>query len=80
MSKHVWAPELHYLDGGWYIYFAAGMQEDIWAIRPYVLHCMGQNPMEDKPVALAEYVRNILPSCFNTAGPSATQKPTLSQS
>lgn len=47
MSKHIWAPEIHYLEGGWYIYFAAGMAEDIWAIRPYVLHCTGQNPMED---------------------------------
>ncbi|MBQ9120497.1 MAG: family 43 glycosylhydrolase [Lachnospiraceae bacterium] len=47
MSKHIWAPEIHYLDGGWYIYFAAGMAEDIWAIRPYVLHCTGQNPMTD---------------------------------
>ncbi len=48
MSKHVWAPELHYLDGGWYIYFAAGEEEDIWAIRPYVLHCKGQDPMLDE--------------------------------
>ena len=23
MSCHVWAPELHFLDGAWYIYFAA---------------------------------------------------------
>jgi GH43 family beta-xylosidase len=22
--KHIWAPELHYLDGKWYIYYAAG--------------------------------------------------------
>ena len=22
MSKHIWAPELHYLEGKWYIYFA----------------------------------------------------------
>ena len=48
MSKHVWAPELHYLNGGWYIYFAAGEEEDIWAIRPYVLHCKGQDPMLDE--------------------------------
>ena len=47
MSKHIWAPEMHYLDGGWYIYFAAGKEEDIWAIRLFVLHCTGQNPMED---------------------------------
>ena len=37
MSKHIWAPELHYLEGKWYIYFAGGEEEDIWKIRPYVL-------------------------------------------
>ena len=36
MSKHIWAPELHYLEGKWYIYFAGGEEEDIWKIRPYV--------------------------------------------
>lgn len=48
MSKHIWAPEIHYLDGGWYIYFAAGAEEDVWAIRPYVLHCKGRDPMKDE--------------------------------
>ena len=24
MSKHIWAPEIHFLDGGWYIYYAGG--------------------------------------------------------
>lgn len=48
MSVHVWAPEIHYLDGRWFIYFAAGDIDDIWAIRPYVLRCKGQNPMTDE--------------------------------
>ncbi len=48
MSKHIWAPELHYLDGKWYIYFAAGQAEDVWKIRPYVLECLGQDPMNDE--------------------------------
>ena len=48
MSKHIWAPELHFLDGKWYIYFAAGMEEDKWKIRPYVLECEGSNPLKDK--------------------------------
>lgn len=48
MSFHVWAPELHYLDGKWYIYFAAGMAEDVWNIRPYVLECMGDDPLTDE--------------------------------
>lgn len=47
MSLHVWAPELHYLDGGWYLYFAASDVDDIWALRPYVLACTGDDPMAD---------------------------------
>lgn len=47
MSKHIWAPELHYLDGKWFVYFAAGSMEDQWAIRPYVLECMGQDPLKN---------------------------------
>jgi GH43 family beta-xylosidase len=47
MSRHIWAPELHYLKGKWYIYFAASMEEDIWRLRPYVLECSGPDPMKD---------------------------------
>ncbi|MBQ4463924.1 MAG: family 43 glycosylhydrolase [Eubacterium sp.] len=47
MSKHIWAPELHRIDGEWYIYFAGGEKEDVWKIRPYVLHCEGSDPMKD---------------------------------
>lgn len=45
MGAHIWAPELHYLDGKWYLYFAAGDAERIWHIRPYVLECSGQDPL-----------------------------------
>ena len=47
MSKHIWAPELHRLDGRWYIYFAAGEVDDIWNIRPWVLECEGDDPLND---------------------------------
>lgn len=47
MSKHIWAPELHFLFGKWYIYFAGGEKEDIWKIRPYVLECQGSDPIRD---------------------------------
>lgn len=57
MSKHVWAPELHYLFGRWYIYFAAGEIDDIWKIRPYVLECQGQDPMKDEWVELGKMQR-----------------------
>ncbi|MDD3278966.1 MAG: family 43 glycosylhydrolase [Lachnospiraceae bacterium] len=46
-SIHIWAPELHNIDGDWYIYYAAGDQADVWEIRPYVLHCTGSDPMAD---------------------------------
>lgn len=45
MSEHIWAPEIHFIDNRWYIYFAAGEMENIWKIRPYVLECTGSDPM-----------------------------------
>ena len=30
MSKHIWAPELHFLDGTWYVYFAGSRINSIW--------------------------------------------------
>jgi GH43 family beta-xylosidase len=43
MANHIWAPELHRIDGKWYIYFAASSSEDKWALRMYAL----SNPSED---------------------------------
>lgn len=48
MSIHIWAPEIHYINGVWYIYYAAGDKENIWAIRPYVLECKDADPMKGK--------------------------------
>ncbi len=45
MSEHIWAPELHYLDGKWYIYYAGGDKDDVWEIRPYVLECADGDPL-----------------------------------
>lgn len=45
MSRNVWAPELHLIQGKWYVYFAAGEQDDMWKIRPWVLECDGDDPM-----------------------------------
>lgn len=46
MGAHIWAPELHYIDGKWYIYFAAGAAEKIWDIHIYVLENASANPLE----------------------------------
>ena len=44
MGNHTWAPELHWIDGKWYIYFAAGSAEDKWAIRKYALSNTSEDP------------------------------------
>ena len=48
MSQHIWAPELHFIEGKWYIYYAASRKDDIWRLRPYVLRCEGADPMKDQ--------------------------------
>lgn len=45
MSYHVWAPELHFIEGKWYLYFAAGQADAIWKIRMYVLENDSPNPL-----------------------------------
>lgn len=45
MSFHIWAPELHFINGKWYIYFAGSDKDDIWALRPYVLECGDHDPL-----------------------------------
>ncbi len=48
MSQHIWAPEIHIMDGKWYIYYAASRADDIWRLRPYILCCEGNDPMQDE--------------------------------
>ena len=46
MAEKIWAPELHHIDGAWYIYFAAASRQDPWAVRMYVLENRAENPLE----------------------------------
>jgi GH43 family beta-xylosidase len=48
MGAHIWAPELHHIDGTWYIYFAAGEAEAIWNIRIWVLMNRHADPLQGK--------------------------------
>ena len=45
MGAHIWAPEIHFINGKWYVYFAAGRADDIWRIRMYVLESSAANPL-----------------------------------
>lgn len=47
-SPHIWAPEVHFINGEWYIYYTTCISEDdMWSIRPHALRCKG-NPMADE--------------------------------
>ncbi|AOZ92125.1 glycoside hydrolase family 43 protein [Paenibacillus crassostreae] len=52
LSANIWAPELHYIDGKWYIYFAAAhtseTKEGLFDHRMYVLENVSANPLEGK--------------------------------
>ncbi len=50
MSALIWAPEIHAIEGKWYIYFAAAASEEIvdglFNHRMFVLECASSNPLE----------------------------------
>jgi GH43 family beta-xylosidase len=46
MGGFIWAPEIHFIGGKWFIYFGAGTSEDNWKIRLYVLENDSDNPLE----------------------------------
>ncbi|SFU93949.1 glycoside hydrolase family 43 protein [Pontibacter akesuensis] len=58
MGNHIWAPEMHRIDGKWYIYFAAGSAEDKWAIRKYALSNASEDPTAGEWVEEGEIVSN----------------------
>ncbi|MEK3969060.1 alpha-N-arabinofuranosidase [Paenibacillus odorifer] len=50
LSANIWAPELHFIDGKWYVYFAAAhtseTTEGLFDHRMYVLENENANPLE----------------------------------
>ncbi|QLH26445.1 family 43 glycosylhydrolase [Streptomyces sp. Rer75] len=44
MGAHIWAPEIHFIDGKWYVYFASAPAGDVWKIRMWVLENASANP------------------------------------
>lgn len=58
MGSHVWAPELHFIRGKWYVYFAAGGAEKVWDIRIYVLENAAANPLDGEWVERGQLQTN----------------------
>lgn len=50
LSANIWAPEIHYIDGKWYVYFAAARttetNEGLFDHRIFVLENESENPLE----------------------------------
>lgn len=50
LSANIWAPEIHHIDGKWYVYFAAARtaetNEGLFDHRMFVLECESANPLE----------------------------------
>jgi len=46
MGSHIWAPEIHNIDGKWYVYFAAGESRNVWTISVFALENDEANPLE----------------------------------
>ncbi len=58
MGAHIWAPEIHFIDGAWYIYFTAGRSSDVWAVRMYALKNVSANPLEGEWTELGKIATN----------------------
>ncbi|WP_438447287.1 glycoside hydrolase family 43 protein [Gorillibacterium sp. sgz5001074] len=60
LSANIWAPELHYIEGKWYLYFAAARSADtvegLFDHRMYVLENASANPLEGSWVEKGQLV------------------------
>ncbi len=58
MSAYIWAPEIHFIDDKWYIYFATAKTSDKKGVmfdhRIYVLENLSSNPLEGNWVEKGE--------------------------
>jgi len=57
-SELIWAPEIHYIRGKWYIYYAASNHAEIrdrdFHHRMFVLECDSENPLEGEWIEKGE--------------------------
>lgn len=45
MVQHIWAPEIHFINGKWYIYVAAAPHHNRWHINTFVFECADEDPL-----------------------------------
>ncbi|MBE5939449.1 MAG: hypothetical protein E7266_03535 [Lachnospiraceae bacterium] len=46
--RFIWAPEIHYIGGKWYVYYASsGSSNNVWDINCHAIMCTGDDPYTD---------------------------------
>jgi GH43 family beta-xylosidase len=62
MSAYIWAPEIHYIDGKWYIYYAAARTtniiDELFDHRMFVIENESSNPLEGEWVEKGQIITN----------------------
>lgn len=52
----IWAPEIHEIDGKWYVLFAAsGSENNVWDIDCHIIMCSGNDPYNDNWIDMGKY-------------------------
>ncbi|MEC6747073.1 glycoside hydrolase family 43 protein [Marinilactibacillus sp. XAAS-LB27] len=69
MSRLIWAPEIHFIDGAWYIYFAASSSNEpknnIHQHRMFVIECKDDNPLTGDWVEKGQVKTHINSFCLD---------------
>jgi GH43 family beta-xylosidase len=56
--RYFWAPELHKINGDWYIFFTSSRSTDVWNIRPTIMRAPGDSdPMVASNWSVLGYVK-----------------------
>jgi len=77
MGAHIWAPEIHFIAGKWYVYFAAGASDKVWDIRIYVLENSSANPLEGEWIEKGQTTQQLPEGAVTVTGSPNTSRPRL---
>lgn len=69
MSELIWAPEIHYVFGKWYVYFAAAptkeIKDGLFQHRMYAIECSDEDPINGEWVERGQVITNIDSFCLD---------------
>lgn len=65
--RYIWAPELHYISGVWYLFFTGSdASGNVWSVRSHVAKCTDVNPLTGK-WELCGKVQAVIGDTFDSA-------------